>query len=264
MIKEIVTHNGVFHADEVLAVALLKLFTNTAYRVTRTRDPLVIDCADIVVDVGAKNDVDTLRFDHHQFDKTDPDYGLSSAGLVYRYLGIDIGAIAHLVKEVDDNDVGVAPAPANHFCKIISSFNQEDVNNLDQEIAFNDAVELAVNYLLNMKRSHELKAEQKKTADNAEITVFDDVRVAFLPVGSGWTPTFNFMGKADIAIQWDDGQSCWTVQTVAMEMGSYETKYTLEPTGMETEIFCHKAGFIGKYKTLDFKVVGKELISFQQ
>eukprot|EP00842_Homolaphlyctis_polyrhiza_P000733 jgi/Hompol1/1660/HPOL_004941-RA len=63
--------------------------------IIRTRDLAVIATADIVVDVGAVYDPETLRFDHHQreFDHTfSSKYStkLSSAGLIYKHFGRDI------------------------------------------------------------------------------------------------------------------------------------------------------------------------------
>ena len=55
----IVTHNGKFHADEVLATAvLMTLFPHAT--LIRTRDRKVIESADVAVDVGGG------CFDHHQ------------------------------------------------------------------------------------------------------------------------------------------------------------------------------------------------------
>jgi uncharacterized UPF0160 family protein len=89
----IVTHNGKFHADESLAVAILKRlpFYKVA-EVIRTRDPNVINTADIVVDVGGIYDPNTHRYDHHQpsFHDTFSELHktrLSSAGLVYKHFG---------------------------------------------------------------------------------------------------------------------------------------------------------------------------------
>ena len=48
----IVTHDGPFHSDEVLSVAILtKIFKN--HQVIRTRDTTLIDLSDIAVDVGS-------------------------------------------------------------------------------------------------------------------------------------------------------------------------------------------------------------------
>ena len=89
----IVTHNGKFHADESLAVAMLRrLPAYKAAQVIRTRDESVINSADIVVDVGGVYDSNSHRYDHHQpsFHDTFSELHktrLSSAGLVYKHFG---------------------------------------------------------------------------------------------------------------------------------------------------------------------------------
>lgn len=86
----IATHSGSFHADESLAVALLRsLPSYAAFDLVRTRDPVLLKDATIVVDVGGTYDASSHRYDHHQrgFDEN---FGqgfvtkLSSAGLVYK------------------------------------------------------------------------------------------------------------------------------------------------------------------------------------
>lgn len=61
----IVTHSGIFHADDVFGVAVLQIVfpSNT---LVRSRDPAVIADADFAVDVGGVWDTATGRFDHHQ------------------------------------------------------------------------------------------------------------------------------------------------------------------------------------------------------
>ncbi|MCO5589590.1 hypothetical protein L7F22_043558 [Adiantum nelumboides] len=55
--EHIVTHNGTHHADEALAVHLLRKLPQYAQaKLTRTRDQSIIDSATIVVDVGAQYD----------------------------------------------------------------------------------------------------------------------------------------------------------------------------------------------------------------
>ncbi|CAM1500974.1 Fc.00g101360.m01.CDS01 [Cosmosporella sp. VM-42] len=86
------THNGHFHADEALAVHMLRMLP--AYHeapLVRTRDPKVLDTCHTVVDVGGEYDVEKKRFDHHQrgFIMTFPGRAtkLSSAGLVFLHFG---------------------------------------------------------------------------------------------------------------------------------------------------------------------------------
>ncbi|KAK4050957.1 hypothetical protein OIV83_003086 [Microbotryomycetes sp. JL201] len=90
------THSGTFHADEALAVFLLKLLPDYKQAdLVRTRDPGVLDECTVVVDVGGVYDPQTLRFDHHQRGFNE-NFGngfvtkLSSAGLVYKHFGKNI------------------------------------------------------------------------------------------------------------------------------------------------------------------------------
>ncbi|KAI8823684.1 metal-dependent protein hydrolase [Fimicolochytrium jonesii] len=92
-VKVIATHSGTFHADESLAVSMLKhLPEYIDADIVRSRDPAVLAKADIVVDVGGEYVPEKFRFDHHQrgFTQTfGPSYDilLSSAGLVYKHFG---------------------------------------------------------------------------------------------------------------------------------------------------------------------------------
>ena len=79
----LVTHSGPFHADEVFAYALLRVFLGEELELLRTRDPDLIARADIAIDVGGEYDPARRRFDHHQRDYRGP---LSSAGMVLSWL----------------------------------------------------------------------------------------------------------------------------------------------------------------------------------
>lgn len=87
------THNGHFHADEALAVYMLRQHVPkyTGARLIRTREPALLETCDIVVDVGGEYEPARDRYDHHQrtFTTTFPDHQtkLSSAGLVYMHFG---------------------------------------------------------------------------------------------------------------------------------------------------------------------------------
>ncbi|ORY10875.1 MYG1 protein-like protein [Clohesyomyces aquaticus] len=89
------THSGHFHADEALAVSMLRLLpTYASSPLIRTRDPSILSTCHTVVDVGGEYDVSKNRFDHHQreFTTVFPGHNtkLSSAGLVFLHFGKDI------------------------------------------------------------------------------------------------------------------------------------------------------------------------------
>lgn len=83
------THNGIFHADEVLACAILflyyKLFyPNMSVQILRTREKDILAHCDICVDIGGG------KYDHHQlgFNKARPNgTKYASAGLVWKDYG---------------------------------------------------------------------------------------------------------------------------------------------------------------------------------
>ncbi|KAL6823792.1 metal-dependent protein hydrolase [Trichoderma camerunense] len=99
------THNGHFHADEALAVHMLRMLPS--YRdsaLVRTRDPKTLETCHTVVDVGGEYDAERNRYDHHQrgFTTTFPGKNtkLSSAGLVYMHFGRQL--IAQKLKVEDE------------------------------------------------------------------------------------------------------------------------------------------------------------------
>ena len=104
-------YSGHFHADEALAVYLLRMLpTYRESALIRTRDPIKLDQCHTVVDVHGKYDSAANLFDHHQreFNSTFPDRNtkLSSAGLVYMHFGKDIiTQVTDLPKDSEDTDV---------------------------------------------------------------------------------------------------------------------------------------------------------------
>lgn len=63
------THDGLFHADEVFAIAMIADACNALgveYTVTRTRNPEILENCDLRIDVGGKYSPETGDFDHHQ------------------------------------------------------------------------------------------------------------------------------------------------------------------------------------------------------
>ncbi|KAJ3179021.1 hypothetical protein HDU85_004976 [Gaertneriomyces sp. JEL0708] len=79
--------------------------------IVRSRDPAVLEKADIVVDVGGEYVPEKNRFDHHQRGFTETfsanyDIKLSSAGLIYKHFGRDVVA-ALLSMDVSDPRVEI-------------------------------------------------------------------------------------------------------------------------------------------------------------
>lgn len=89
--KTVVTHNGLFHADEAFGIAFLSLLLGSEMRVVRTRNPAQIEQADVALDVGGVYDNAKLLYDHHQRDFTevheDTSVKLAACGLIWRHFG---------------------------------------------------------------------------------------------------------------------------------------------------------------------------------
>jgi len=82
---KLVTHDGIFHADDVFAGAVLRLVWPAA-PITRTRDAALIAAADLAFDVGGG------AYDHHQRGGNgarDNGVPFAAFGLVWRVFGVE-------------------------------------------------------------------------------------------------------------------------------------------------------------------------------
>lgn len=122
------THDGRFHADEILACAMLKhLPEYSNAEIVRTRDSSILSTCDIVVDCGGVFNAENHLYDHHQRDfnftykdfypNSDWDIKLSSAGLIYVHFGRRI-----LSCMLDKEENILDPLVTALFDKIYSSF----------------------------------------------------------------------------------------------------------------------------------------------
>ncbi len=93
------THNGIFHCDEVVGVAILSIvYSDLEVHVVRTRDVSELSITDINIDVGGGS------FDHHMagFNQRRPTgEKYASAGLVWKYYAEE--AIEKVVANYDSN-----------------------------------------------------------------------------------------------------------------------------------------------------------------
>lgn len=174
MATKITTHNGQFHADEVIAYTMLKtIFPNNILQ--RTRNSKIIEKSNIVIDVGFVYDPNNDKFDHHQENChevfIDDNIPMSSAGMVYKKYGksfietvLDITSsitdelyheiYENIIKEVDAIDNGVDTVKGNKYLintgvsRMISRFNSYDVfNDIEQKKQFMKASDYAKNVL---------------------------------------------------------------------------------------------------------------------
>ena len=267
----VATHSGAFHADEVTAIALLKVFMAPVmdYRVVvlRTRYMKKINEAHCALDVGGVYDPEEMRFDHHQASYRGI---LSSAGMVLQWLNSGNGGHRefideHLQKrlakvfidEVDAVDNGLAEKRSGtSYSGIISSFNSGEQYGEVQDNAFHDAVCFAIKYIENIR--------DKYLRDQHDYEIMKDVmdarahtnEILELPEHANWEPlVYKFNGEVSEPIikriVWpspdEDGNVQWFVQVPNVEQGAFELNSEGLPdwNGRDKMVFVHKSGFIG-------------------
>jgi len=153
-IIHIQTHDGIFHADEVMAIALLKAYHfSDPIAVYRTRKQL--EDINYTVDVGGEYNPDKGQFDHHQEAYQGE---LSSCGMVLQYLETKYfrsnELLDHLVRVIDYNDIGKVKSDSL-FVKAIQLMNHPDISSKEQEGNFYAAIEFA-EYVIDALKDNRL------------------------------------------------------------------------------------------------------------
>jgi len=118
--RKIGTHNGQFHADEALAVAVLRRVLGEV-EVVRTRDTAVLAACDLRVDVGGKSD-EVGEFDHHQRGGAGARANgipYASAGLIWRVFGPV--AVANLALDLKGRELEVALKVDERFVQYVDA-----------------------------------------------------------------------------------------------------------------------------------------------
>ena len=156
---QVVTHSGIFHADEVFACALLCIaYGRDNVGIIRSRDSKVLEVATKnkdtwTIDVGNSYDPEILNFDHHMrdFDVTNS-FGnkLSSFGMVVEellrrsFFSEVRQQLLDFSNKVDLMDNGVKKAEDLSFISVLNSYSDNEVIN------FYSALETAISYLRSL------------------------------------------------------------------------------------------------------------------
>lgn len=217
---KIYCHNGTFHADEVTAIALLKVFKPGCYNIDRVNHQTAdFPDADYVIDIGREYDNQT-RFDHHQWEG-----GLSSVGLIWKHLNLsNYPDIDDLIEAVDKNDVGVKSAGPHEYPRLISLFNHTDIHGPAQLTRFNRAIEFAEDIIRSLKTNQDLINETGKICANAHTWNNEGNILVFPRWLRGWNRFVNGETRPNIeAVTWPDEElGTWNIQTTNKSTTSYE------------------------------------------
>lgn len=272
----IATHNGNFHADDVFSVAALsKVFPN--YNLIRTRDKAVLETADIVLDVGGQYDAENDLFDHHQrggAGERENGIPFSSFGLVWAKYGLDIcdgnqrvanSVDAGLVSTIDADDCGYTKEVCEgiSISRTIGSFNLAWNEEGDCDEHFKEAVSFATRLIDRFIASANGSAEAKEKVMTA-IEAAEDPSIIVLPQFVPWKKTVLSQAPDALYVVYPSQTGQWKVQTVPVELGSFENKKDLpeqwggfegeaiqQITGLSDAIFCHNGLFVAGAETFE-------------
>tara|TARA_R110002096_G_scaffold44526_13_gene120506 strand:- start:92872 stop:93729 length:858 start_codon:yes stop_codon:yes gene_type:complete len=270
MALQLATHNGPFHADDVLAAALVRVFLDAEATVVRSRNPEVLAKADVVFDVGGVFDVATRRFDHHQRDYQGD---RSSAGMVLDWLESDghvSASIAEalrfqLVDYVDAVDTGARASAGDVPCfSTMVGVLTEQATDDSFDVWYERAVAMAV----DISSAISIGCKRSETDARAVLAAMDDAvanerRVLFFDEYLKWKPAY--FGAAGSEHPTDyvifPGRNDWRVVTIPVAVDSKDDKRKLpsewaglEGAALEKVVgvpgarFCHKNCFIAAFE----------------
>lgn len=249
-ITKIVTHAGVFHIDEVAAIALLMVFgvVSRDIKIVRTRDKdIILDSichGDFLIDVGGEYNGVNL-FDHHQ-DRT---LTKSSAGLIWQYLNVQnkYPKISQLVDTIDKQDIGIEQAPE---FSLVAEFKRLNGNAIDNDNSFKFALDYMFKVLSSLKREVESLDEALEIVKKSEI----ENNVLYLDrFHRGWSSFVNgqtVMSYIKAVVWYDAIQKKYLVQIPPLKEGSFDLNGE-RLTPCETMEFVHANGFMAVADTLE-------------
>lgn len=266
------THDGCWHPDECLAIAILReAMPEFRFSVIRSRDPFMLRNADIVVDVGHG------EFDHHQPDNKHYPNGIpyAACGLVLDAVESDLSVRNMLNYElmfgVSSRDNGYFDPHLGKLClqsKLdwVGAFyptwqERADISDTDITERFYEVVNMV------QKVYRRIRATCRARVDSDKIlpTCPTYLNGKFIELPSGGVPwtAYGYEHKELLgAVYKDDSRQYWVVRVAKdsvdsfcnrvsfpMEWGGLEQDQLVKASGIEGAIFCHNTLFLATFKT---------------
>lgn len=272
----VVTHDGNFHADECLAIAILEVAFDEELEIVRTRNEDKIENADIVVDVGKEYHPAEEKYDHHQVESPSDlarmnGVPYASAGLIWQTYGGMLTEHVDLVDElliqgIDAIDTGWDSPKSEEDVRhtslsgLVASLNPNPHETINVRDQFEKAVELCKTALF-------------RTIENANAKVTSIKKIEEAPrvdIGGGYTAVVleeyrnpelvEFEGNEAFLV-FPDGD--WRVMQIPNPKRPMEPRFIGHPedirgmdgeelqeqTGVDDAVFAHNAGFIAIAET---------------
>lgn len=286
--EKVATHDKKFHADEVFAIAILKILY-PKIKVIRTRDPGKLKEVDIRLDVGGKYDHETKDYDHHQLsfqEKRENGVPYASAGLIWKHYGLELTGSEEvwryvdekLIQTIDTEDAGHLLIDKNGLRPYTISSYIDDLNpkwpddqssdNYDKE--FEKSMQIAKELLEKMINNFKSIEKANKTLVELFKKVRGDYMVLeeYLPWNNFATEKTNLKFMVYSGVDSDE----WCIRCVPVKLGEFEYRKKLpakwaglfgeqlaKVTGVPDAIFCHKARFIAVAKSKEGAIKLAEL-----
>jgi len=280
-IKTLGTHGGKFHADDVMATAILRLLLGDI-RVTRTRDESILGKLDLIYDISLG------EFDHHQLNKEMRENSIpyAACGLIWREFGSrviqkfnsqfeedDISSIfdyvdKNLVQGIDATDNGVdikSDIKITSISDIIQSFNPTWDSTDSKDEAFEEATQYATEVIKRIINRQVSVIKARIIVNEA----FQNRKMNEIMVLEKGCPWLQQLLKIDVknevlfVISPDDANTEYKIQTVKKTVDTFEARKDLLESirgksreeinailKIDDAIFCHKAGFIASAKSM--------------
>ena len=270
----VATHPGNFHADDVLAVAVLGL-AEGPLEIVRTRDAAAQAAADARVDVGGRSDPASGDFDHHQkggAGERENGIRYASFGLVWRAYGerlaggpVEAAAIdERLVQGVDANDTGqtiteslygeIAPMSVSGVIAALNPRWDENLTPEEEDARFAEAVELATGIVAREIAGAAAIARARSLVE-AAVGRAGDPRVIELDGNMPWREAVVRTAPEALFVMYPKSDG-WGSQAVPEKLGSFGNRRDFPAewagrsgaelaavTGVQDAIFCHPARF---------------------
>ena len=272
VLRSVGTHNGPFHADEVVACALLVLYDLVdADRIERTRDVQRLAECEYVCDVGGVYLPEEKLFDHHQAEYLGL---LSSAGMMWQYLK-DRGVVDEetydflnhaLVLGVDAHDIGESPQIDGicTFSHIVSNFlpPQYDSSLEEQEMGFFAALDFVLGHLRRFFKRYEWI---KKGREKVRAAMEEGKEFLLLDAPVPWLENFFALGGEShpaLFLVMPAGKH-WKLRALPPTLEKrMDVRFPLpeewaglldeelkKRSGIDGAIFCHKGRFTSVWET---------------
>lgn len=281
--KKLVTHNGGFHADDVMAYAILKeVLTKRGetWTIERTRDPEIIQEADIAFDIGFEYDITKNRYDHHQRGRAgERENGIlyASAGLVWKHFGMELCESEAVWSQIDRSIISAIDAQDNgqdiiketYFKDIIFTqlgmyfyhFEPGPFESSTPEILlekFEEASEFARGILV--RALHNFNEYEKAFQEAREVYEAASDKTVLVFQKNYQRPTWKRMSEFPepiFVIYYTDKNNQWKIEAIPERPESQQSRklapeswrgsgpeQMVAATGIPDATFCHPSGFL--------------------